>query len=254
MKAVLPIALHTVRELIRNKLLYLLVVFSVLLIAGSILLAQLTVGQWERIINDVGLATVQLSGALVAILVGVGLIAGEIDRRTVYVTLSKPVTRAAFVWGRYLGLCANLALLVGVMGAVLAAVLLATGYPMSATSFSALVLIYVELCVLSAFAVVFSSFTTQTLGVIFSASVFIVGHLAGDLVLLADRLTGASRAVVRAIAGILPNLDLLNLKSQAANQVAVAPSFVASSAAYGLVYSAIAVAFAAFVFKRRDLK
>lgn len=254
MTPVLTLALHTIRELVRNKLLYLLVVFSVLLIAGSILLAQLTVGQWERIINDVGLATVQLAGALVSILVGVGLIAGEMDRRTVYVTLSKPVTRTAFVWGRYLGLCANLALLVAVMGAVLALVLLATGFPMNATSLYALVLIYVELCVLSAFAVVFSAFTTQTLGVIFSISIFIVGHLAGDLASMAEKLTGGTRAAVQVIGAVVPNLDLMNLKTQAANQLPVAPGFVAYAAGYGLLYAVLAVALASFIFQRRDFK
>lgn len=254
MNELVALAGNTVRELVRNKLLYLLVVFAVLLIAGSLLLAQLTIGQWERIMNDVGLATVQLAGGLVAILVGVGLIVGEMDRRTVYVTLAKPVSRGKFVVGKYLGLCVNLFVLVAVMGGALATVLGASGYSLSFTGFSALVLIFVELCLLAACAVVFSSFTTQTLGVIFSLCVFGIGHLAGDLSLLADRLPGAAGFVVGAVARVVPNLDLLNLKTQAANRIPVDVSYVLTSAGYGLTYAAVAVAFAAFLFSRRDFK
>lgn len=254
MNAILALAGHTVRELTRNKLLYVLLVFALLLIVASVVLAQLTIGQWERVINDVGLATVQVSGALVAILVGVGLVAGEVDRRTVYVTLAKPVTRAQFVVGRYLGLCANLLLLVAVMGGALWTVLYVTSYPMGATGFAALLLIAVELCVLAAFAVVFSSFTTPTLGVMFAASFFVIGHLAGDLATFAGRLPEPTASLLRLVIRLVPNLDLLNLKTQAANHLAVSGSYVAASAGYGVAWAAVAVGVGAAIFSRRDLK
>jgi ABC-type transport system involved in multi-copper enzyme maturation permease subunit len=252
--AILALAGHTVRELVRNKLLYLLLVFALALILTSVVLAQLTIGQRERVINDVGLATVQLSGALVAILVGVGLVAGEVDRRTVYVTLAKPVTRPQFIIGRYLGLCANLLLFVLVMGAALWATLFVCGYPMGATGLSALVLIAVELFVLAAFAVVFSSFTTPTLGVIFALSFFIIGHLAGDLAVFATRLPSPTGPLLAVLARVVPNLDLMNLKTLAANQLPVSAAYVASTIGYGLCYAAVAVGLASVIFSRRDLK
>jgi ABC-type transport system involved in multi-copper enzyme maturation permease subunit len=184
----------------------------------------------------------------------VGLVAGEVDRRTVYVTLAKPVSRAQFIVGRYLGLCANLLLLVVVMGGALCATLFASGYPMGATGLSALALIAVELCVLAAFAVVFSSFTTPTLGVIFSLSFFVIGHLAGDLAVFAARLPAPTGQLVAALARVVPNLDLMNLKTQAANQLPVSAGYVAASAGYGLCYAAAAVGLAAVIFSRRDLK
>lgn len=254
MTTLTALAGNTIRELTRNKLLYILVVFALLLISSSVLLAQLTIGQWERIINNVGLATVQISGALVAILVGVGLVAGEVDRRTLYVTLAKPVSRAQFIVGRYLGLVANLGLIVLVMGGALWTVLKVTDYPMGMTGLSALLLIFVELCVLAAFAVVFSSFTTQTLGVMFSLCIFVIGHLTSDLALFAERMEGGARTAVLWLVKVLPNLDLLNLKTQAANNLPVEPTFVLTSAAYGFGYAALAVAFAAFLFTKRDLK
>jgi ABC-type transport system involved in multi-copper enzyme maturation permease subunit len=254
MNSILALAGNTVRELTRNKLLYLLVVFSILLILASLLLTQLSIGQWERVINDVSLATIQLSGAFVAILIGVGLVAGEVDRRTVYVTLSKPVSRQAFIVGKYLGLCATLAILVGVMGVALAADLALIGTKTGWITLAALILIYVELCMLGAFAMVFSSFTTQTLGVIFTACVFVIGHLTTDLAALTKRLTGMSEMAVTVLTYVLPNLDLLNLKTQAANGLPVAADFVVKASLYGFIYAGLAVAFAATLFARRDFK
>lgn len=254
MNTILVLSRHTVRELTRNKLLYILLVFAVLLILGSLFLARLTIGQWARIINDVGLATTQLSGALVAIFVGVSLVAGEVDRKTIYVTLAKPVSRAQFVLGRYLGLCANLLLLVVIMGAALAAVLGVSDNPMTFTSMAALALIFVELCVLAALALVFSTSTTPTLGVIFSISLFVIGHTTSGLLALAERVEGVASWVLVGVARVLPNLELFNLKSQAANGLPVETSYLFTAAGYGLVYAGLGVALAAFLFSRRDLR
>lgn len=254
MTAIRIVAFHTVRELIRNRLMYVLLAFGTLLILGSLLVAQLTVGQWERLINDIGLATVQLAGGLVAILVGVGLIAGDVERRYVYVTLAKPIRRLQYVVGRYVGLCLCLAILVGLMGGAVATVLAVTDYPMGATGFYALLLILIELWMVAAFALVFSTFTTPTLGVIYSVGLFLVGHLTGDLLLFTEKLKGAARLGVGLLARVLPNLDLLNIKTHAANQLPVEGSFVVSAVSYGLLWATAAVALAATLFQKRDLK
>src|SRR5437016_3970296 len=135
------IAGNTVRELVRSKLLHNLLLFAVLLIASSMFVAQLTIGQWDRVILDIGLAAIEVSGVLVAVLIGVGLVAGEIERRTVYPILARPVTRGAFLLGRFLGLCAMLAVTVLLMLGVLAGVLRLAGYGMSASVVIAALLI-----------------------------------------------------------------------------------------------------------------
>lgn len=254
MTSILALAGNTVRELTRNKLLYLLVVFSVLLILASLLLIQISIGQWDRVINNISLATIQLSGAFVAILIGVNLVAGEVDKRTIYVTLSKPLSRRSFIIGKYLGLCATLLVLVSVMGAALALDLAFIGTKTGWVTFAALVLIYVELCMLSAFAMVFSSFTTQTLGVIFTTCIFVIGHLTSDLTILAQKLTGLSQQAVTTLSLILPNLDLLNVKTHAANGLPVTAEFVIKGTLYGLFYSSIVVYLASTLFARRDFK
>jgi len=248
------IALNTVRELVRSKLLYNLLFFAVLLIGSSMLVAQLTIGQWDRVILDMGLAAIELSGTLIAVLIGVGLVAGEIERRTLFPTLAKPVPRAAFLLGRYLGLLAMLAANVLVMMAALALVLRAADYSVTATVAAAALLIFLELCLIAAAAMFFGSFTTPVLATAFSISL-LIGHLLGDLKTFRQRShAAAAQAVTGAFYHLLPDLELLNLKSQASNNLPVPHGFVANSALYAAVYTAALLLLAFAIFARRDLK
>ena len=252
---VLPLAWNTVRELVRSKLLYNLVGFAALLIASSLIVAQLTVGEWDRIIVDQGLAAVELGGALIAIVVGVNLIAGEIERRTIFPVLAKPVSRGAFVIGRYLGLVGVLLANTALMMGLLALMLRLADSRVSPTAFAAAALIAVELSLLAAVALLFSSFSTPMLAAGFSFSIFLIGHLVSDLRNFGQRSqSAAARAVSEIVYQALPNLELLNLKAQAANQLPVASGYIGRSALYGLGYAAALLAFAIVLFARRDLK
>ena len=254
-RSVCIIAANTVRELVRNKLLYNLLFFAVLLIASSMFVAQLTIGQWDRIILDMGLAAIELSGALIAVLIGVGLVAGEIERRTLFPTLAKPVPRSAFLLGRYLGLIGMLFANVLLMMAALAAVLRAAEYTVTPTVAAAAFLIFLELCLLAAAAMFFGSFTTPVLATAFSLSFFLIGHLLADLKAFRERShSRLAQAVTGAFYRVLPDLELLNLKSQAANNLPLQPGFVSNSALYAGVYAAVLLLLAMAVFARRDLK
>ena len=255
LSTVAVLAWNTVRELVRSKLLYNLFLFAALLIASSMFVAQLTIGQWDRIILDQGLAAIEVVGALVAVLIGVNLIAGEIERKTIFSTLAKPVSRGAFVAGRYLGLLAVLAVNVAVMLALLAVVLHLAGYGLSRTALEAGLLIGVELALMASVATLFSSFSTPILAAGFSIAFFLIGHLLGDLRAFGDRSkSGLARSLTNFFYRLLPDLELLNLKSLAASQLPVDPRFVLRSAAYGLAYAAVLLVLATLIFRRRDLK
>src|SRR5205814_864357 len=229
------IAFNTIRELLRNKLLYNLLFFAVLLIASSLFIAQLTIGQWDRITLDMGLGAAELSGVLIAILIGVSVVAGEIERKTIFPTLAKPVSRGSFIAGRYAGLAAMLAINVAVMTLSVAVVLRLAGYSLSRTASTAAFLIFIELLVMAAAAIFFSSFTTPILASAFSLSLFLIGHLVGSLRAFADRTkSGAARAVTLAAYRVLPDLELLNLKAQAANDLPLARGATSSAALYGV--------------------
>lgn len=254
MTPVLVIAGNTVRELVRSKLLYNLLLFAALFVAGSLLVAQLTVGNWVRIILDMGLGALEIAGALMAIVIGVGIVAGEIQRKTILPTLAKPVPRWAFSLGRYCGLLLLLVADAVVIMLVLRAVLWLAGYPLGLTALQAAALLCVEFAVLAAVAVLFSSFSTPILAGSYAFAFFFIGHLLPDLRTFADKSQSpVARALARACYALLPDLELLNLKSQAANLMAVEAAYVWRAAGYGLAYAAVVLLLGIFIFSRRDL-
>ena len=245
----------TVRELVRSKLLYNLLVFAVLFIGASLFVAQLTIGDWEYIIIDMGLVATELVGVLVAVLIGVSVLAGEIERKTIFPVLARPIGRGTFLLGRYTGLVAILAVNTALMTLVLHAVLSLAAYPPKATTLTAAGLIFVELALIAAVALFFSSFTTPVLASAFSLSFYLIGHLLADVRAYGHRSeSSAAKTVTEAVYRILPDLELFNLKSQSANRLPVPDGFVAPSVLYGVLYTAAVLALAILVFRKRDLK
>jgi len=251
----LALSWNTVRELVRSKLLYNVVIFAALLLASSLFVAQLTVGEWHRIIVDQGLAAAELGGALIAVIVGVNLVAGEIERRTIFPTLAKPVTRGAFVAGRYLGLTAVLCANAVLMLLLLAILVRLAGESIDTVTVQAMFLILIELMLLAAIAVFFGSFSTPMLAGGFSLALFLIGHMVSDLRAFGDRSkSGAAHAAAAFFYRLLPDLELLNLKTNAANRTPVSAGYVATSAAYGLAYAVALLIASGIVFSKRDLK
>lgn len=254
----LTIAATTVREALREKLLHNLLIFAVLLVVGSLTISQLTLGEQFRIIANIGTSATQLFGTLIAVFLGVGLVSREIDRRTCYAALARPVSRAGFVVGKYLGLLAVLSLNVALMAAATAVVLLAyRGSPafLDGAYAAAFALTAVQLAVCGAFAVLFSTFTTATLASIYTLSVVGAGWLFGEVrsFWLAAKQTDL-KELVRVLDFVLPNMSLLDLKESVTYGDPVALGSVLARAAYGLGYAATLVLLAAVVFTRRDIR
>jgi ABC-type transport system involved in multi-copper enzyme maturation permease subunit len=217
--------------------------------------AQLTIGQWNRIILNMGLSAIELAGLLIAVLIGVNLIAGEIDRRTIYATLARPISRASFVVGRFLGLLLILAVDVGLMGSVLALILKMAGYPSGLPMLEALGLILVELSLLAASAVFFGSFSTPVLASAYSLSLFLIGHLLADLKAFGHKTPSLlGKRFAQAAYWLLPDLELLNVKARVANELPIDHHAVLLGASFGVAYAAALLALAIVVFGRRDLK
>ncbi|HEY3175600.1 MAG TPA: ABC transporter permease [Candidatus Polarisedimenticolia bacterium] len=248
----LAIAANTFREAIRDRILYLLLAFAILMIVSSRILSYLTVGAEEKIVKDIGLAAISLFGVATAIFVGVGLVFKEIEKRTVYTLVSKPIRRSQFILGKYLGLVMVLAVNVAVMTTVFYLLLAFKGW-MDIALTSAIVLIFVELMLVTAFAILFSSFSTPILSSLFTVTVYVIGHLSWGLLLLADRIEGgAGRALCRLLYRGLPNLEALNVKGMVVHGLEVPPAQVLFASVYGLSYTLIVLALAVLVFRRRD--
>jgi len=178
------IARNAFREAVRDRVLYNLVFFVLLLIAGAIFLGELSDAQESKIITDMGLSAMLLFGAFISIFVGVGLVYKEIERRTIYAIFAKPVGRGEFLVGKYLGLCLTLLVNVVVMGIGVTLALLyvrRAGDPSVLHIWPAILLIYVELMILTAVALLFSSFSSPALSALMTFFVFIIGHFSADL-------------------------------------------------------------------------
>jgi ABC-type transport system involved in multi-copper enzyme maturation permease subunit len=253
---VLAVAGNTVREAIRNRVLYTLLAFALLLIGSSVLLANLSYVEQGRILQDIGFGAVRLFGVAIAIAVGINLVHREVERRTIYTILAKPISRSEFLLGKWLGLVATIWLLVAVMGVVFVGVSLLDEAPVGSGHAAALLLVGVELAVVVAVATLFSAFTTPTLAALFTTGVWIAGNLTRDLERLAqqtrvDEIIGVARALHQ----VLPDVAMFNLALKASHGLPIAPvAEVAMPLAYGAAYCAALLLVASLIFQRRDLR
>lgn len=252
------IARNTFREAVRDRVLYNLVLFVLLLTAAAIFIGELSGGQERKIIVDLGLSAMLLFGVFIAIFVGVGLVYKEIERRTIYAIFSKPVGRGEFLIGKYLGLCLTLLVNVIVMGlgVSLALVYVRKGWdPLILTLWPAVLMIYIELMLITALALLFSSFSSPALSALLTFCIFIIGHFSADLKSLATSLGSTSaRLLFSGLYYLLPNLSNYSFITPAAHGRAPAPDFVLTSGLYALVYIAVILAAATLIFSRRNFK
>ena len=254
----MAIARNAFREAVRDRVLYNLVLFVLLLTAASIFIGELSGGQERKVIVDLGLSAMLLFGVFIAIFVGVGLVYKEIERRTIYAVFSKPVGRGEFLVGKYLGLCLTLLVNVLVMGVGVSLALLYVNRgwdPLILTIWPAVLLIYMELMLLTAIALLFSSFSSPALSALLTFLIFIIGHFSADLKSLAVSLGSTSaRWLFTGLYHLLPNLANYSFITPASHGHAPAAGFVFASGLYALVYIIVILAAATLVFSRRTFK
>lgn len=251
---VATIAGNTVREAVRNKLLFALLFFAIGMIGCSVLLSTLSYVETSRIMQDVGLAAIRLFGAGIAIFVGVGLIHKEVDRRTIYTILSKPVSRSGFLLGKYVGLVLTVWLLHAIMSLFFVATSWYYGAPIDAGHLAALGLAGVELMLLVAVATLFSAFTTPMLASFFTVGIWFVGHLTRDIRALGEQGEGPAGGLFAVLYRVLPDLESFNVTLQATHGLPIASAEIWWPVLYGIAYSAFLLVVASALFERRDLR
>ncbi len=252
MSAIFAIALNTFKETLRDKVFYNLLVFAILMIGSSVLLGTLTIGEQSKIIKDIGLASIDLFGVLIAIFIGVGLVSKEIEKRTIYTIIAKPVHRYQFLLGRYLGLVFTMWVNTGVMVTAFCLVLILSGVMPDGGIVKAVGLIAVAQLVILSAAMLFSTFTTPTLSGIFTLSLYVIGVLAPDLKAMGSKLSGLSQDLVTGIYYLLPNLALFNVKGEAVHGVPISVDYMLMTIGYGLMYAALVLLLSCILFQRRD--
>lgn len=250
------IARNAFREAVRDRVLYNLVLFVLLITAAAIFLGEMTAGQEARVITNLGLSAMLLFGAFISIFVGIGLVSKEIEKRTVFAIFAKPVGRGEFLVGKYLGLCLTLAVNIIVMGVGLSLALFYVGGVSHAVSiWSAVFLIFLELTILTAVAILFSSFSSPALSALLTFFVFVIGHSSAALKDMADSLgTAAAQFFFNALYYVLPNLAHFSFITAAANGKTPSANHIFGAAAYAAVYVSILLAASVLIFSRRNFK
>ena len=262
------IAVNVFRESVRDKVLYNLVFFAVMLMSVSYLLGQLTAGQDIKIIKDLGLAATSLFGLFIAVFVGINMVSKEVDRRSAYPLFAKPVRRAEFILGKYAGLLLTLLANIAVMTVALYAVLyfLSRGVPqniqdvwdapaMDPALLKAIALIYLNLAVVTAVALFFSTYSSPMLSAVFTLGVYIAGQFNADLKRLDVIVDSpAAAAVAKACYYLLPDFARFDIKLAVVHGLPVSSAYLASTAAYAALYVAALLFGAIVIFSRRDFK
>jgi ABC-type transport system involved in multi-copper enzyme maturation permease subunit len=248
--------------------LYNLVLFAILMMGASYLIGQLTAGQDVKIVKDLGLSAISMFGVFIAVFIGIGLVSKEVERRSIYALLAKPVHRYQIVVGKYAGLTLTLAVNVVIMAGALYAVLVYTSWGVDASVqrawdapaldpalLKAIALILVELMLITAIALFFSTFSTPMLSAAFTFGLFIVGHFSADLRNF-DQVVDSPAAVrlARGLYWILPNLAQFDVKAQVVHGQRVPLGYLALTTAYAALYISMLLAIAMLVFSRRDFK
>lgn len=257
-RRVRAIALNTFRESVRDRVLYNLILFVLILVAASVFVSDLSLDMESQFTAALGLSAMLLFGALIAIFIGVGLVYKEIDKRTIYSLLSKPVHRHEFIIGKYLGLC--LTLLVNTAVMVLAtelALLYVNGkfVPLQTAVLAASLLVYLELVLVVAVALMFSSFTTPMLAALFSFAIYVIGHFSKDLLVMAS-LSGSTitRVALTILYYLLPNLSNFGFITEASHGRIVPVTMAISAIVYALVYIGVLLSAAVLIFQKRNFK
>ena len=250
----LIIAKNTFKEVIRDKILYNILFFAILIIGFSVLLGKLSLGEQLKMIKDMGLSCISLFGTIIAIFVGISLVFKEIDKKTIYTIIAKPVSRKQFLLGKFLGLILVLLINVLIMSAGVLLVILGISGTFEWNLLNAIFLIFIELMVITSIAVLFSTFSTPFLSGIFTLAFFIIGHLSEDIKKLGEKSNGLVKFLTSAVYYILPNLDNFNVKGRVVYDLPVGLDFYIFSIAYGIIYTSIIILLATLIFERRDFK
>ena len=258
MKRITVVAWNTFREAVRDRVLYNLVFFALLMMGAAILVGQISIGIQNIVIITLGLSAISVIGLLIAVFIGVGMVAKEIDKRTLYALLSKPVRRWEFLVGKFGGLLLTLTVNTAAMAAGLFLALLYVKRPLEAGDTAVLVAVYfilLKLALVVALALLFSCYTTSLLAILFTAGLYVAGLFVEEMRNLRTDLMGPTlRTGFRWLSYVLPNFENFDVMGPAAHGHGIPGGLVAQNTAYAAVYCAVVLAAASFIFSRRDLK
>jgi ABC-type transport system involved in multi-copper enzyme maturation permease subunit len=254
---IVHIATNTFREAVRDRVLYNLIAFALLLSGASILVGQISIDIERLVVINLGLTAVSLFGIVIAIFIGIGLVSKEIEKRTLYTVLSRPVRRWEFIVGKYFGLAGTLVVNTFFMAIGVFAALLYVSHKFVASDASVFVALYfiiLEFLVICALSLLFSSYSSPLLSAVFTFCLFVIGSFAEDLRGFAGMAQGITHWLALGTSYLVPNLSAFNVVTSVAHGQPVPPQLILQNTLYAIFYSAMALSGAVLIFERRNLK
>jgi ABC-type transport system involved in multi-copper enzyme maturation permease subunit len=258
MNRVAVVALNTFREAVRDRVLYNLVFFALLMIAAAVLVGQISVGIEQEVIVTLGLSAISVIGLLIAVFIGVALVSKEMDKRTLYALLAKPVHRWQFLLGKFFGLLLTLFVNLIAMSVGLFAAMWFLKQSLVRSDLVILIAVYfilLKLAVVVALALLFSCYTTPLLSILFTAGLYVSGLFVKEMRTIHNEMTSrALQVFLRWLSYILPNFQNFDVMGAAAHGRSIPGSLVLENTAYAALYCAIVLVLASAVFSRKNLK
>jgi ABC-type transport system involved in multi-copper enzyme maturation permease subunit len=252
------VAINTFREAVRDRVLYNLIFFALMMIGAAIFVGQISIGIERLVIINLGLSAISIFGLVMAVFIGVGLVYKEMEKRTLYSLLAKPIRRWEFLVGKYAGLLLTLTVNTALMTLGLAAALYYVGRPFLRSDASVLVAVYfilLELALVTAIAIFFSCFSSPMLSTLFTLGIYFTGVFAPDIRGFGDFTRSAAlKAATRTLYYLVPNFHDFNVIGAVAHGDAVSFSLVWQNTLYALLYVTLVLLASSAVFSRRNLK
>lgn len=259
-----PIAAITFKEGIRNRAIYGISLFALSLFGLSLLISNMAPRDVGKVAVDMALSTISFSGLLVVLFVGINLMAKDLDKRTIYMVLSRPISRAQYILGKFLGMVLLIIItmvFVSILG-LISILLLKLSYPAYFEKFSWILVILsisfstLMLILLSAISFLFASFaSTSFITLVLTIITYLIGQSINDVKALVESniaISPITVKIVRIAYYIFPNLSFFDIKNQAAHGLHVSPSYIFWTVVYGLVYTCLAITFASIIFRKKE--
>ncbi|MDP6932347.1 MAG: ABC transporter permease, partial [Myxococcota bacterium] len=251
MNRIRAIAANTCREAIRDRILYSILLFAAVILLVSLTLEEITVGDQNKVVRSVAQGAIDAFGSIIAMFLGVSLVWKELERRTIYTILSKPIHRWMFIVGKYLGLLYTLAIEIAILALVYTLLMNIQQHQPPLEFYVSLGLLMVELMLLTAWATLFSTTSNPTTASGFTLAIFVIGHLADDIWLYGSQVENPlMRQVAKGLYWVLPNFEVFNIRETAVHETGVPWERLLPATSYGVAYTIAVLALAVWFFQR----
>ncbi|MFH1727002.1 MAG: ABC transporter permease subunit [Pseudomonadota bacterium] len=255
MKQIWVIATNTFKEAIRNKILYGFVFFAIVMMFGSLVLSDMALAADSKVVTDLGLASIAIFGIFIAIFVGINLVYKEIEKKTIYTIISKPIARYQFVIGKYVGLLLMLFVQIALMTIVLSAVIFSNDGTINPNIYTAIIMTYFELMIITAISIFFSAYSSPFLSSMFTISAYIIGHVTTDLLYYGSKAKFIGLKIISIVAYyVFPNLEKFNIRSRVVHNIDIPFMELFYSVLYSFFWVALLIVGAILLFQKRDFK